>query len=200
MDSLKTVIGQLEDLFSKFNKSFFNEQLQKSIITCSPDMTKGAYGWCTSWKAWKQDNDSDGYYEINMCAEHLNRPFEQTCETLLHEMIHLLNLQNGVQDTSRSGTYHNKKFRQTAEEHGLEVEKDEKYGWCKTKLTEASLQYIASLDGQAFTLVRSKLPKVKGKSNSSSKKYVCPGCGTIIRATKEVNVMCADCELHFVSE
>lgn len=194
--SLQEVIRQLENLFSKFNKNFFNNKLEKPIITVSPDTTRGAYGWCTSWKAWKEDANSDGYYEINMCAEHLNRPFEEICSTLIHEMVHLMNLQNGVQDTSRSGLYHNRKFKQTAEEHGLIVEKDAKYGWCITSLNDDALQYVKSLDGQAFTLYRSKIPKMKS-SGSSGKKYVCPGCGAIIRATKEVNVMCADCELHF---
>lgn len=195
--SLQQVIGKLEDLFSKFNEKFFNNELEKPVITCSPDTTKGAYGWCTAWRAWKKDDDSEGFYEINMYAEHLNRPFEEICETLIHEMVHLLNLQRGIQDTSRSGMYHNKKFKQTAEEHGLVVEKDSKYGWCRTSLSEEALEYINTLDGKAFTLVRSRIPKVKSSSSSSSKKYVCPGCGAIIRATKEVNVMCADCELHF---
>ena len=54
---------------------------------------------------------NEGFYEINICAEHLARPFEQVAETLLHEMVHLYNLQIGVQDTSRNGTYHNKKSR-----------------------------------------------------------------------------------------
>lgn len=197
--SLQEVIGQLESLFSKFNKKFFDGQLEKPVITISPDTTRGAYGWCTSWKAWKQGGgqDSEGYYEINMCAEYLNRAFEETCSTLIHEMVHLMNLQDGVQDTSRSGMYHNRKFKQTAEGHGLTIEKDAKYGWCRTKLTDDALEYIRTIDGQAFTLYRSKVPKVKGSSSSSSMKYVCPGCGVIIRATKEVNVMCADCELHF---
>lgn len=53
-NSLQNVIGQLEKLFSSFNDKFFNGQLEKPIITCSPDTTKGSYGWCTSWKAWKQ--------------------------------------------------------------------------------------------------------------------------------------------------
>jgi len=198
--SLQEVIGQLENLFSNFNNKFFDGKLEKPVITVSPDTTRGAFGWCTSWKAWKDSADSDGYYEINMCAEHLNRPFEETCSTLIHEMVHLMNLQNGVQDTSRSRLYHNKKFKQTAEEHGLVIEKDAKYGWCITRLNEHALEYIKSLDGQAFTLFRSKIPKVKSSSSSSSMKYVCPGCGAIIRATKEVNVMCADCELHFELE
>lgn len=201
--SLHEIIEKLESLFSTFNNHFFNGELEKPIITISPDTTKGAYGWCTSWKAWKNSlDDKEGYYEINMCAEYLNRPFLHTCSTLIHEMVHLLNLQNKVQDTSRSGKYHNKKFKEVAEQHGLKVDKSEKYGWSTTTLTEEAAEWIQSKykDEQGFELFRSKLPKVKTSSSSSSRKYVCPGCGTIIRATKEVRVTCTDCELEFEEE
>ena len=201
--SLHDIIGKLEKLFSTFNDKFFNSECEKPIITISPDTTKGAYGWCTAWKAWKQSpDDKEGYYEINMCAEYLNRLFLHTCSTLIHEMVHLLNLQNKVQDTSRSGKYHNKRFKETAEQHGLVIEKDEKYGWCRTSLTEEAADWIKSTynNEDGFGLYRSKLPKVKTSSSSSSRKYVCPGCGTIIRATKEVSVTCTDCELEFEEE
>lgn len=45
--SLKPVIEELENLFSKFNARFFAEKLEKPVITVSPDHTRGAYGWCT---------------------------------------------------------------------------------------------------------------------------------------------------------
>lgn len=51
--SLKPVIEELENLFSKFNARFFDGGLEKPVITVSPDHTRGAYGWCTGWKAWK---------------------------------------------------------------------------------------------------------------------------------------------------
>ena len=79
--SLKPVIDELETLFSKFNKAFFEGKLEKPVITVSPDHTCGAYGWCTSWKAWQDGTKEGGYYEINLCAEYLNRPFEETCGT-----------------------------------------------------------------------------------------------------------------------
>lgn len=87
MESLKPVIDKLEKLFSKFNDRFYGGELQNPVITVSPDSTKGAYGWCTSWKAWKEAGNEDkdaGYYEINICAEHLTRTFEELCGTLLH--------------------------------------------------------------------------------------------------------------------
>ncbi len=50
--SLQPIIEKLESLFSKFNEKFYNNELQTPVITVSPDTTKGAYGWCTAWKAW----------------------------------------------------------------------------------------------------------------------------------------------------
>ena len=201
--SLKPVLAELETLFSKFNARFFENKLESPVITVSPDHTRGAYGWCTSWKAWQNGAKEGGCYEINLCAEYLNRPYEETCGTLLHEMVHLQNLQDGVQDTSRSGTYHNKKFKETAEAHGLIVEKGEKYGWHKTTLSPEALEFVQSLGKQGFTLVRPRPLGLKGSSKSggsSSRKYVCPCYGTIIRATKEVHVICAECEVEFQEE
>lgn len=203
--SLHEIIGQLETLFSKFNQKYFGNQVAKPVITVSPDTTQGAFGWCTSWKAWKDGDDSEGYYELNICAEHLNRPFEEVCGTMLHEMVHLLNLQDGVQDTSRGGTYHNKKFKSTAEDHGLIISQHPKYGWCVTTLNEDAVQFVESLGTKGFKLYRDKTGKSttgkgKGKTQSSSRKYVCPMCNTIIRATKEVSVICADCGVMFEQE
>ena len=60
--SLKPVIEELENLFSKFNARFFADKLEKPVITVSPDHTRGAYGWCTGWKAWKAGED-EGHYK-----------------------------------------------------------------------------------------------------------------------------------------
>ena len=40
--SLKPVIEELENLFSKFNARFFDGGLEKPVITVSPDHTRGA--------------------------------------------------------------------------------------------------------------------------------------------------------------
>ena len=57
--SLKVIIQKLEDLFEQFNNRFYDGKVQKPVITVSPDTTKGAYGWCTSWKAWKEKMDNE---------------------------------------------------------------------------------------------------------------------------------------------
>lgn len=169
--SLKPVIDELETLFSKFNKAFFEGKLEKPVITVSPDHTRGAYGWCTAWKAWQDGTKEGGYYEINLCAEYLNRPFEETCGTLLHEMVHLQNLQDNVQDTSRSGSYHNRKFKETAEAHGLTVEKGEKYGWHKTALNPQAEAFVKSLGKSGFCLVRPRTNPLKGSRKGGGIKF-----------------------------
>lgn len=200
--TLKTTISQLEDLFEVMNEVFFENELASPVVTISPDTTKGAFGWCTSYKAWANKDSGEGYYEINICAEHLARTIEEVAETMLHEMVHLYNLQNGVKDTSRSGTYHNNKYKEAAEAHGLTVEKDEKYGWCKTALNSEAKEEVETfaemINKHSFDMFRqpeTKSTKTGGKS--SSRKYVCPVCGTIIRATKEVKVICSDCDVMF---
>ena len=193
--SLKPVIEKLESLFSKFNEKFYNTELQTPVITVSPDTTKGAYGWCTAWKAWtigeqkkvadlstltKEDLEAmkkdDGFYEINICAEHLARPFEQVAETLLHEMVHLYNLQIGVQDTSRGGTYHNKKYKEAAEKHGLTVEKDAKYGWTKTSLNDEAKAFVDGLQDKSlnFTEKAFRKPPVRRKPNNQAGNMFAP--------------------------
>jgi hypothetical protein len=168
MESLQPVIDKLEKLFSTFNDHFYNGELQTPIITVSPDTTSGAYGWCTSWKAWKKPDQEDkdaGFYEINICSEHLTRSFKELCGTLLHEMVHLWNLQNDVKDTSRGGTYHNLKFKKEAEQRGLIIEQHPKYGWTVTKLNEEAEQFIDEMNNSGFGLYRDSAAKFQTKKN-----------------------------------
>lgn len=204
--SLKSVITELEDLFEVFNEKYFGSELSRPVITVSPNHKTNAFGWCTSWKAWKERDSEEGYFEINICAEYLSRPFVEVAGTMLHEMVHLYNVLNGVQDTSRGGTYHNNTFKASAEAHGLIVEKDEKYGWCKTSLNEDSTQetnnYMEFIGKDSFDIYRESEPEKekKGGKKSGSIKYVCPKCGAIIRATKKVRVICAECDVEFRAE
>ncbi len=200
MESLQNVIGKLEDLFFAFNQKFYDGKLVKPIITVSPDVMAGSYGWCTTGRVWKKtDTEDESFYEINLCAEYLSRPILEISATLLHEMVHLWNIQNNVKDTSRGYTYHNRKFKDEAEKRGLIIEHTEKYGWTKTSLSEDATEFIKSMCDKDLGLSRTAIlafEKSKGKSKSSSRKYVCPDCGLSIRATKEVRITCTNCQLE----
>ena len=83
--SVKPVIGELESLFSTFNKAFFEGKLEKPVITVSPDNTRGAYGWCTGWKAWQDGTKEGGFYEIHYFPKQAGNNAElfSVAETLL---------------------------------------------------------------------------------------------------------------------
>ena len=202
--SLKDSLKKLENYFDSLNQIVFKGKLERPVITISPDQTSGAYGWCSANKIWNHGDEGEGYFEINLCAEYLNRPINDVISTLLHEMVHLFNLTiTKVQDTSRNGYYHNTKFKQAAIDHGLDCEKTEKYGWSKTTLQDWVLNAMNNQTDEGFSLHRNIFanPAVgKTSKKSSSRKYVCPMCGAIVRATKEVHIICGDCNCEFELE
>ena len=213
--TIQSAIDELHRMFRFFNEQYFGNELETPVITILVDSTSGSYGWITVGKVWSSI-DHKYFREINLSAEYMNRAAPEVLTTLLHEMCHLYNIQRGIQDTSRGGTYHNRVFKKAAEERGLVVEKDDKYGYCITKPSEA---LKALLKGKCrtgcFKLQRAKTYKdgtpkvtVKGadgkektvtRSKQSSRKYWCPMCGLIIRSTKDIigKVLCIDCDTEF---
>jgi hypothetical protein len=204
-------VKALESIYNKLNHRFFESLLSNAIITIAEQGRRNAYGWCTSEEVWVEGVDNK-YYEINICAEYLNRPIEDTCETLLHEMVHLFNALRGVQDCSRSGLYHNRRFKISAEQHGLVVEKHSKYGFCLTTLSSEALDFIKSLNLSSLTLFRDSGCYDRGSGDDelvpgavdiiktqSNRKYVCPTCPKIsFWASKEIKVRCDICDELFI--
>ena len=210
MLQISKIVRKTEEMFDLFNEHFYNNELTRPAITVSPDGGRGAYGWCSINEIWNASGEK--YREINLCAEYLDRTIFELAATLLHEMAHLYNLVHGIQDVSNNGYYHNLKFKVTAEAHGLHIEKHDKYGWTVTTLAPEAEAWIRETLGED-KINASRLPvegttkggskkslpvegTTKGgskKSKNRSIKYVCPCCGTIIRATREVNVVCGDC-------
>lgn len=217
--SVTGLINDLEVYFSKLNDHYYGNQLLQPIITVSPDSSNRAYGWCTSYKAWKEEKETgtEGYYEINICADYLNRPFEEVIGTLMHEMVHLWCNQNNIKDTSRSGTYHNKKFKDAAESHGLVLEKDAKYGWIGRALNEEAQIFVSQMklddlrlsrpregyipaSGSAEAESEEKEQETPKKRKQSTRRYICPKCGMIVRATKIVRIKCIECDEELLKE
>jgi hypothetical protein len=208
--TIQSAIDELQRMFRLLNDTYFGGELERPVITILTDSTSGAYGWISVQKVWSSKDDA-WFREINLCAEYLNRAPELVITTLMHEMCHLHNMQRGVQDTSRNGTYHNARFKEVAETRGLIVGKSEKYGYCVTTPSAEFTELVKKhCRAGCFKLERAKTyrdgtPKVTttggdGKEKTvtrtkqSSRKYVCPECGVIVRATREVNIVCGDCD------
>lgn len=195
-------INYISEMYDFFNEKLFGGELIKPVITISPDEKNKAYGWITRDKLWKENENDEGMYEINLSAQFLNRSIPETASTLIHEMCHQFARENHFQDTARSGSFHNKLFRQIAEDHGLDVEYVHGRGWAVTTLKGSSAQLLQEfLKQYPQRLIYREMPiKVKRIRDVSVRKYVCPDCEISVRATKAVNVVCGDCNKQMQEE
>lgn len=201
MANIKLAIVELHKAFNQFNECLFNNNIpEPAILIQNQGNRKNILGWCTQKEIWNDEEEQKNKYEINICAEYLNRNVDEILETLLHEMVHLNNIVQGIKDTSRSGSYHNKNYKEQAEKYGLEVEFDNKSGWCITSLQDKTKQLISEfgIDNNAFRMVRQFEQRSGGEKNSSIRKYVCTECEVSVKATKEVNIVCGDCEVKML--
>lgn len=198
------VSGYLEKIFRALNEDKFGGELETPIITIQS--TPRAYGHITCGKVWKNAHEEGGQYELNIGAGTLNRPIENVVSTMLHEMVHLYNLMHDIQDCSRSGTYHNKRFKAKAEEVGLVIEYDSRIGWSITSPSGGLLEYIIEQGWEDILINRAEHIRISvggtadksgepdsSRKPSSTRKYQCPKCGISCRATKDIRILCVDC-------
>lgn len=208
---MSRLTGQLEKAYNLINEELFNNELPTTIISVAS--TPRAYGHFTVSKVWSAKDERR--HEINISSDYLNRPLEDTLTTLIHEMCHLYCSENNLKDTSNNGVYHNKTFRRVAEDHGLNVERSDRYGWSHTSPSERILNFIIQHDElNEIEICRhdsiSPLIGIGGHSGSNTgvsptgtkkthhRKYICPCCGTNVRATKVVNIGCLDCGVTMI--
>ena len=209
LTSYNRVAGYLNKVFDILNVEFFENTLSRPTITIQS--TPKAYGHF-SLKADTWVSKLGGTHEINIGAGTLARPIEEVAATLLHEMVHYFNYENGIQDCSRGNTYHNRRFKEAAEAHGLTVAHSDKYGWSHTSPSEALLDVIIDNGLTDILINRNEFSgfQITGTGThsgtltpppprtSSTRKYICPCCGNSVRATKAVNIACMDCDEQMI--
>ena len=209
LSTYNRVAGYLNRIFDLMNQEFFESALSRPTITIQS--TPKAYGhFSLREDTWV--SKLGGTHEINIGAGTLSRNIESVVATLLHEMVHYYNYVNGIQDCSRGGTYHNKKFKAAAEARDLIVEHHDKYGWTITSPSDSLLQFCLDNDLSDILINRNEFygyrvtgtgthsgtPATLPPKTSSTRKYICPCCGNSVRATKNVNIGCLDCQTQMV--
>lgn len=206
--SLSPVLTALEMAFDYLNKRFYDGELQRPVIVMAEGAKARAMGWFTCYKPWHLRDTEITACELMVATDYLDRGFEHVVETLAHEMVHCYNYQHDIKDCARSGFRHNKKFKEAAEQHGMiwnpPSDDDSKADYKRVGYARVSLKEdvkdevykeLSSLK-DALVLYRDKRQK-KDKTVKSGKnviKYMCPCCGNSVRATKEVMIMCMECE------
>lgn len=210
MANTQDIITELYKAFRLMNNKYYNNCLpEPAILIQNRGNKKNVLGWCTVNKLWDDKSLNEKKYEIAIISEYLNRGIYSVISTLMHEMVHLYNLENNIKDTSRNGTYHNKRFKAEAEAHGLLIDFDKNIGWSPTKLNTESIEIInnANLNKSAFMISRNDFQQVleadpeaeaKTPPKKSKFKYICTNCNSIITSSKEMSLHCNDCNNDFV--
>lgn len=203
------------EVFELLNKEYFEGTLPPLVITIQSSNRK-SYGHFSVFKVWK----AEGVYmhELNISSDFLSRSIYELCSTMQHELIHYFCQINGIQDTSQGGRYHNKRFKEEAEKRGLLISQGQYIGWSVTTPSKAFVEFIDShkiqkpmeinRDGERFAFIGigGSTDKTKGTDNGielpkkpkcSTRKYQCPCCKNSFRATKDINVLCMDCNVQY---
>ena len=144
---------------------------------------KNALGWFCA-ESW-QNCKTPPVHEINLCAEALKT--HDMGETLLHELAHAENQKRGIQDVSKDGRTHNKRFKSMAERLGLVVgERDPRVGYGVTDLGKDAKAFLkkCAFKRELFDLCRLE-PGVKANKGSRLIKCECPRCGYVARVTRK---------------
>ena len=207
----------LKKIFRLLNEQIFDGELEDVQVVLSNNSR--VYGYYTlnsaTWTG-QANGEQFAQHEIGISSQYLaSREIFEVVATLTHECCHHLAHLKKVRDVSRNGYWHNKRFKQIAEQHGLIVEQHPKVGYGVTSCSERLLQFCIDNDLQEFQLNRSSdyyipvggsSPSPGGSTatttrRSSSYKLLCPCCGCTVRATKlGVRLMCIPCgeEMQYV--
>jgi hypothetical protein len=98
--------------------------------------------------------------------------------TLLHEAAHGLAQARGVQDTSRQGRYHNRRYATLARELGLEVASVEPIGWSATTVPDTTAAaYAGQLQELQAALVLWRRHEHRSGAGPRSRNLLAATCG-----------------------
>jgi hypothetical protein len=140
-------------------------------------------------------------------GEGLQRGRLEVLGTLLHEAAHGLAQARGVQDTSRQGRYHNRRYATLGRELGLDVASVQPIGWSATTVPDTTAAaYAAQLEELAAALVlwRRQTHRIGSDTRSRNLLAATCGCGRGIRVAKatlaEGPILCGACAQPFEPE
>ena len=213
---LKSWQEVLEYAFSVLNQVYFNNELPPIVITLQSSPKSN--GHFTVGKVWRAEETH--LNEINISVEHLDRPIENIIATLQHEMVHYYCQLNNIADVSQYGRYHNKHFKAEAEKRGLIITYEKYIGYSRTYPSQDFVEVLnangiekpldINRDGEVRFIGLGGDNNTNGTDNTngtepkptkpkcSTRKYMCPSCKNSFRATKEINVLCMDCNEQFI--
>lgn len=154
---------------------------------------------------WQHRTDGK-LHEVAVFAEYLDQGPQHLLELLIHEAAHACNYVRGIKDCSAS-QYHNRAFKKTAEELGLEVERMGHRGFAETRLRpETATRFGRQVlqlgeEIRAFRRWSRRSVNVGVQTPSSRNLRASCDCGFLIRVARSTlaatQITCSQCRRPF---
>lgn len=183
------VCKQLEHIFRILNMDIFKGRLPIPIFTIFVIDRK--HEWYFQVRNQKQ-------YVIALNQKELEKSEEEIICNMLHCMVHEYCKLFGIQESSREGRYHNIKFGEYAEAHGLIVKKTSEEGYITIGIQES----VKKLIRQKFTDLRKNMDiaiEMDSKTLTINTKaayttiWECPICHAKAKASHNAKLYCGYC-------
>ena len=212
MVKMSRAVGMIEKLARVISEHVGNrlgKQIETMPIFTLVTGKAHCYGYATTYAKWKTANG--GKHEIGISAEHWDDAIALV-DTITHEFVHIWNMENGIQDVSRGGYYHNRRFKESAEKCGLKCEIQGNAGWNTINELDDDLFEIAcrfdvdkmsvnSFGLQGLNIPGNGTPNATPTQNGGKKsvwRHECPKCKAVARTTKKIPLVCGTCMIAMV--
>ncbi len=200
------VVAALEDAWTAVRAHHADVPQVVIILGAGSEARKGLFKW-GHFAAARWHVAGANRPEVLVSGEGLRRGARDVLATLLHEAAHGMANTRQIQDTSRQGRWHNRRFATLAEELDLKVTQDPKTGWSQTHLTEQLAdRYADQLTGLASALQLWRHAELQLSTPTGSRNLLpcsCE-CGRKLRVAKstleQAPIICGACDEPFTPE
>ena len=175
-DSLTSkVVTALEHAWAAIRES--HSEVPNAVIVVASGTNSRLPRW-GHYAAMRWQRGDDRLPEVLVSGEGLKRPAAEVFTTVLHEATHALADIRGIQDTSRQGRWHNRRFATLADELGMDTTKDPRIGWslCQLRDTTAA-PYRGVLNDLSKPLAMYRHPELAGTGRRNSNNPISCTCG-----------------------
>lgn len=201
---------QLISLFRILNNRFFNDILEEPIINIVSMEQHNATGSVTPY-FFKNKATNKSIHLLKLNINQFNRSDEEMILSLLHEMMHLWQIDYGT--ISDSSSYHNKEYAARLEEVGLKavnIVNGSRTGYNITTQIKRNGEYdnfIKSryynkyIKNNYFNITKDTTREIK-KNNVNKKKtsYSCPTCSNKSWGKPGMEQVCGKCNIKMIEE
>lgn len=227
MQPTSQTYAELQTAYDHFNKVLFGDGLPPCLLTLQRE--KRTYGYFCRNRFVKTGNPQEAIDEIALNPAYFGRnipgslPYQQTMQTIVHEMCHLWQFHFGTPGRTR---YHNREWGDKMKEVGLMPSNTGAPGGKQTgdQMTDYAIENGRFLTAYKLLLQTDfslswrdrfaefveanptegpvvGLPVAVGGFTAprpqTRVKYTCPACETNVWGKPDINLMCGDCGVAF---